>query len=152
MRRDFQLGDRIFVDATYTDESVQKQEESKETSAQVVKLRMEPFEQAVHSNTVLFSTFKPDEICEIIAAELQEKKDAKVTMSDKKWKLSYTVLAGEQAEPGQGCAVKVKLYAVAKDRVAVEFRRTAGDSWFFYEHFNSLKGPLRMLNDAVLTQ
>lgn len=143
VRRDFKLGDRVYVDVTYA-EDAQKMEESKEGS-NVVQLRMKPWKQDIFSNTVLFSTYKPDEICDTISQALQDTSDVKVHMSDKKWKMDYE-LSG--AEPNQGCLVKVQLYSVDKERVAVEFQRMAGDSWFFREHFCKLKVPLQVLNDT----
>ena len=95
---------------------------------------------------MVFSTFKPDEICDVISQTLQDASDVKVNMSDKKWKMEYE-LSG--AEPSQGCLVRVQLYSVDKQRVAVEFRRMAGDSWFFLEHFRKLRAPLQVLSDAA---
>jgi hypothetical protein len=51
---------------------------------------MEPYKQEIYSNTVLFSTYKPDEISHAIMTGLEEK-DINVAMSSKKWKMEYRV-------------------------------------------------------------
>lgn len=78
----------MYIDVTFAE--AQPKEESKDDSTQLIQLKMKPYTPAIYSNTVLFSTFKPDEICAIVSQALQEHNDVKVSMSNKKWKMDYT--------------------------------------------------------------
>lgn len=151
VRRDFKLGDAVYVDVTFSDAQLAQKEESKDSTTKLIQLKMKPYTPEVFSNTVLFSTLKPDEICAIVSQALQEHCDIKVAISSKKWKFEYTSTTPETDEQAQqGCQVQVQLYAVDQERVAVEFRRVAGDSWYFFEHFRKIKVLLAAINDAVL--
>jgi len=50
--------------------------------------------------------------------------------------------------PSEGCRVQVKLLRVDAERICIEFNRTMGNSWFFFETVKHLKEQLKDLNIA----
>jgi hypothetical protein len=118
---------------------------------------MDQFNEAVFlsKSTAIFSTHEP----KYIFAKLQDaltSMETEAKRDEKKWKMTFEAVKAQSDEeikekiPSEGCRVTVKLLKVDEDRVCIEFNRTMGNSWFFFDTVKQLKDRLKDLNDSAL--
>jgi serine/threonine protein kinase len=141
---------------TFISEGVEvaQQEESKDN---VVMIQLEKYQSVQQTNTELYSTYEPEFIFSQIISKLQDK-DIQPSLKEHKCKMTYEVYKDVKEEenyeelPQQGVRVAVSILKLDDSRVCIEFRRLEGASWFFYEHFQTMKAALSGINDAVAAE
>lgn len=147
------------------DETLELQEQTHEKHQQIQQkveeeskvesydhLKMDAFNEATFmaKSTAFFSTQQPYQIFARLIDAIEQMDDSKVTRDAKKWKMTFEVIKKQsEAEtqnkiPSEGCKVTCKLLRVDESKVCVEFSRTMGSSWFFFDTVRQLQDSLVM--------
>ena len=144
---------------------------------EVVQLQMKPFEPALKKNTCFFSSIDPDlifrEIANVFEHELEVPQEYEI--SDKKWKMHYTVTMmwkpkpvvvdeeekelgledeNQDGEPGmeveERAAIQIELLDAGDGNVCVEFSRRSGSSTLFFDQWQKLEERLASCNTVKM--
>jgi len=100
-------------------------------------------------STAVFSYYEPQYIFALLVDAIQNMDgDSEIKRDEKKWKLTFQLIKKQNDEelknkiPTEGCKVTCKLLRVDEEQVCVEFSRTQGSSWFFFDTCKQLKEAL----------
>lgn len=103
----------------------------------------------MQKTTQFFSTSSPENIMQTIIEKFIKDKDVEYKLSDKKWKLKFTMKHGG---PAYTIECVCNLFKVKdKDIICVDFQRNAGDQLNFFKEYQKIAEDLQCHNDSVLT-
>mmetsp|Transcript_38037 Transcript_38037/g.27665 ORF Transcript_38037/g.27665 Transcript_38037/m.27665 type:complete len:85 (+) Transcript_38037:1129-1383(+) len=81
-------------------------------------------------NTQFFSSSSPEELMTGVVQIFFKDDAVEYTLSDKKWKLKFTMKHGG---PAHAIECVLNLFKVSEDVICVDFQRNAGDSLNFFK-------------------
>jgi len=115
-------------------------------------LTLKEYRQAeVNPQMSFFSTYKPDEILNELAAYFKNE-NLTFTISEKTWKVTYDAKRGgdESNDLAEVAKIQVKFLRVPDtEKLCVSFNRVGGSSMLFYDQVKKLKQSLLPCNNAT---
>jgi len=136
VRRGENIGNKVYMNGAAGEEV--KSEDN------VVYLQMDEYDPVLEKQTQFFTTYEPEQVWKTIVDKLKDK-DVSPELSEKKWKLNFEKVAELDEEEKKNNVVpdsflgQIKLLKVDQDTICVDFAHRGGNTWYFYEQYNSLK-------------